>query len=250
MIWGPLLEGERPIQLAFGCPQFFRGGGLYLRDIDINSAEDPAARERIQKHTHALGQYLTPAPNTYTGVGEILGIYRMTQFVTFQGASSALENVQVLSPDSIRDRNLILVSSFRFQTVLDLFSLPRAFVPRYQGGGAFVPVERQDGEADAYLPATSGGVSRSYGLVSYWTKPETGGRVLLISGIESWATQGAVMYITSEASLRDLEGRPGRQTPGRFEGSAGTGGDTRTRRPGSECPLCHASRVVAPDSAG
>ncbi len=207
LIWGPLLENGRPIQLAFGCPQFFRGGGLYLRDIDINSAEDPDARERIQKHTHDLGQYLTPAPNTYTGVGEILGIYRMTQFVTFQGAASALENVQLLSPDSIRDRNLILVSSFRFQTILDLLSLPQAFVPRYQGGGAFVPVERQEGEADAYLPATSGGVSRSYGLVSYWTKPETGGRVLLMSGIESWATQGAVMYITAEASLRDLESR-------------------------------------------
>lgn len=208
-IWGPLLQSERPIQLAFGCPQFFRGGGLYLRDVNVNDPESPEAGTRLRDLTRRLGQYLTPAANTYTGVGEILGIYRMTQFVTHQGVDSQLENVQLLTPQLIQNKNLILVSSYRFRTLLDLLGLPRAFVANFAGAGAFVNSNPQGDESSVYRPAGSGGVSRSYGLVSYWTKPETGGRVMLLSGIESWATQGTVMYITSEQNLRDLEQRLG-----------------------------------------
>ena len=206
-IWGSLLQSDRPIQLAFGCPQFFRGGGLYIRDVNVNDSETAEANARLRFLTRKFGQYLTPAANTYTGVGEILGIYRMTQFVTHQGVDSQLENVQLLTPQLIQNKNLILVSSFRFRTLLDLLSLPHAFAPSFDGSGAFINAEPHGDEPSAYRPAGSGGVARSYGLVSYWTKPETGGRVMLLSGIESWATQGTVMYITNEQSLRDLEQR-------------------------------------------
>ncbi|MDZ7638325.1 MAG: hypothetical protein U5J83_08770 [Bryobacterales bacterium] len=204
-IWGPLLSGEHPIQLAFGCPQFFRGGGLYVRDVNVNNTQEEAADRKLRELTRQLGLYLAPAPNTYTGVGEILGIYRMTQFVTHQGMESNLENVQLLTPELIRNKNLILVSSYRFRTLLELLSLPQAFSAEYMGGGAIVPLEPRPNEQKRYGPIGSGGVSRSYGLVSYWTRPETGGRILLMSGIESWATQGTVMYITGETYLRDLE---------------------------------------------
>ena len=207
LVWAPLLNGNLPIQLAFGCPQFFRGSSLYIRDVGINNAEGEAAARKLQELTRQLGLYLAPAPYTYTGVGEILGIYQLTQFVTHQGMESHLENIQLLTPESIRNKNLILVSSYRFQTVLDLLSLPKAFAAQLDHGGAFVPLDRREGEQVRYGPEDSGGVSRSYGLISYWTKPETGGRVLSMSGITSWATQGTVMYITGEPYLRDLERR-------------------------------------------
>ncbi len=215
-IWGHLLNGEQPIQLAFGCPQFFRGGGLYLRDVEVNDTQENGDSSRIQDLTRQLGKYLAPAPNTYTGVGEILGIYRMTRFVTHQGVGTELDNIQLLSPESIRNKNLILVSSYRFRTLLDIMSLPKAFESRTLGGGGFRPLNRHEDDPEFYGPVNSGGVSRSYGLVSYWTKPETGGRVLLMSGIESWATLGAVIYITSEEHLRDLE----RRLAGTFTGDS------------------------------
>lgn len=206
-VWGPLLNEDLPIQLAFGCPQFFRGSSLYIRDVGINNAEGEATDRKLQELTRQLGLYLVPAPYTYTGVGEILGIYQLTQFVTHQGMESHLENIQLLTPESIRNKNLILVSSYRFQTVLDLLSLPKAFVAQFDHGGAFIPLDRREGEQVRYGPEGSGGISRSYGLISFWTKTETGGRVLSMSGITSWATQGTVMYITGEAYLRDLEHR-------------------------------------------
>lgn len=206
-IWAPLLSGDKPIQLAFGCPQFFRGGGLYIRDVNVNNTQEDAANLRLQELTRQLGQYLTPSPNTYTGVGEIMGIYRMTQFVTHQGIDSQLENIQLLTPELIRDKHLILVSSYRFRTLIDLLSLPRAFEPDFDGSGSIAFKQPAPGQPDRYAPVSSGGVSRSYGLVSYWTQPETGGRILLMSGIESWATLGTVEFITGEQYLQDLESR-------------------------------------------
>jgi hypothetical protein len=217
-IWAPLLNGEKPIQLAFGCPQFFRGGGLYVRDVNINNPQTEGANQRLQELTRQLGQYLTPSPNTYTGVGEILGIYRMTQFVTHQGKDSQLENIQVLTPELIRNKHLILVSSYRFRTLIDLLSLPRAFVPDYDGSGAITFKDARPGEKSRYSPLSSGGVSRSYGLVSYWTRPETGGRILLMSGIESWATLGAVEFITGEQYLHELEGLLAKDFPAESSG--------------------------------
>lgn len=216
LIWGQLLDNTRPIQLAFGCPQFFRGGGLYLRDVEVNDTQETGDNGRIQELAGHLGKYVSPAPNTYTGVGEMLGIYRMTQFVTHQGVRTDLDNIQLLSPLSIRNKNLILVSSFRFKTLLDLLTLPQAFTSKTVGPAAILLSEPRSGERESYSPMTSGGVSRSYGLVSYWTKPETGGRVLLMSGIESWATLGAVMYIITEEHLRDLN----RRLAGKFTGDS------------------------------
>jgi hypothetical protein len=206
-VWAPLLSGDKPIQLAFGCPQFFRGGGLYIRDVNVNNTQAEAANRRLQELTRQLGQYLVPSPNTYTGVGEIMGVYRMTQFVTHQGIDSQLENIQLLTPELVRDKHLILVSSYRFRTLIDLLTLPRAFEPDFDGSGAIAFKEPAPGQPKRYAPVSSGGVSRSYGLVSYWTRPETGGRILMMSGIESWATLGTVEFITGEQYLSDLESR-------------------------------------------
>ena len=204
-LWGALLDGSRPIQLAFGCPQFFRGRSLYVRDTHVNAPQTPAADERLRELTRQLETYLTPAPHTYTGVGEILGIHRITQFITYRGIQADLENVQLLTPEAIRNKDLILVSSYRFRTVLDLLALPKAFSTTFDGDGGIVLPNPRPGEEQIYTTQGSGGISRTYGLISFWTKPDTGGRVLSLSGIDSPATLGTVLYLTNRGNLIELE---------------------------------------------
>ncbi|MCW5964475.1 MAG: hypothetical protein KIT83_10595, partial [Bryobacterales bacterium] len=45
--------------------------------------------------------------------------------------------------------------------------------------------------------------------VSFWSHPPTGGKILLLSGIDSWATYGAAVYITSEQHLVEFEAKLG-----------------------------------------
>ncbi|MCU0228519.1 MAG: hypothetical protein MUF01_12855 [Bryobacterales bacterium] len=205
-IWGQLLQPGLPVQLAFGCPQFFNGSGLYIRDVMVNDTSGDSA-QRVQELSQMLKSYLTPVPNTYTGVGEMRGIHHITRFLAYEGVDAAFENVQLLTPEAIAGKTLILVASHRFRTLLDLIELPRAIRSSFQEGGGFVMENGDGAQPRTYTTRGSGGASESYGLVSFWTQPSTGGKILLLSGIDSWATYGAAMYITSQPHLKELESK-------------------------------------------
>ncbi len=207
-IWGQLLDPSLPVQLAFGCPQFFNGGGVYVRDVNINDTGG-ASIPRIREISQQLQRYLTPVPNTYTGVGEMRGIHHLTRFLAYEGIDAGFENVQLLTPEQIQGKTLILVSSHRFRTLLDLLDLPRAYVSNYEESGGF-SVSHDDGShSQVFTSRGSGGAQESYGLVSLWSHPSTKGKILLLSGIDSWATYGATVYITSQGHLAELETKLG-----------------------------------------
>lgn len=204
-IWGELLDQERPTQLAFGCPQFFSGGGYYVRDINVNALQTEDASNRMRDLTKRLDVYLSPAPHTYTGVGEMMGIHRVTQFLTRRGVEAPLENVQRLSQEAIENRNLILVSSHRFRTFLDLLDLPKRINSDYGETGGFAVKDIKGEIEQKYMTRSSGGLSVSYGLISFWRHPPTKGRILVLSGIESWATYAAAEFMTNPERLGELE---------------------------------------------
>jgi hypothetical protein len=205
-IWGHLLDSRCPTQLAFGCPQFFSGGGLYLRDVGINSV-DEITSAKLRDLADRLQVFLTPTTHTYTGVGEMLGIHRMTQFLSYRGVDAPLSNVQLLTRESLENKNFILVSSYRFRTMLDLLELPRQIEPNFQdrARGGFAVKDANGRIEEIYCPRNSGGLALSYCLISFWKHPYTDGQILVLSGIESWATYAAAQYITSEPHLRALE---------------------------------------------
>lgn len=203
-IWGTLLGEGKPVVLAFGCPQFFRGGGLYVRHIDINGDSGAAIDPKLRVLSDKLDVYLRPAPDTYTGVGEVMGLQKITQFLVLNGILSDVENVQVLTQEALRDKTFVLVSSFRFRHLLHLMDLPNAIVPDYDHTGFRLPDPR-NGERSLYSVRESGAVTLSYGLISLWREAAPAHRVLLISGIDSWSTQGTSDFVTDEKHLQELE---------------------------------------------
>ncbi len=203
-IWGTLLRQGKPVVLAFGCPQFFRGGGLYVRHIDINGDSGAAIDPKLRVLSDKLNVYLLPAPDTYTGVGEVMGLQKITQFLVLNGILSDVENVQVLTKEALRDKTFVLVSSFRFRHLLHLMDLPNAIVPDYAHTG-FRLRDPRDGERSLYSARESGAVGLSYGLISLWREAEPAHRVLLISGIDSWSTQGTSDFVTDEKHLQEIE---------------------------------------------
>lgn len=216
-IWGLLLDEGVPVQLAFGCPQFFNASGLYIRDVRVNDTSGESAA-RLQELGQRLERYFVPVPNTYTGVGEMRGIHQVTRFLAYEGIDAGFENAQLLTLEQIQSKTLILISSHRFRTLLDLLDLPRAYRSDYQGSGGFALAEDKAAAATVFTSRGSGGSQVSYGLVSLWLNPTTGGKILLLSGIDSWATYGAAVYVTSQPHLQDLESRLEPSFPGNHAG--------------------------------
>ncbi|MCW5963701.1 MAG: hypothetical protein KIT83_06670, partial [Bryobacterales bacterium] len=133
-IWGQLLQPDLPVQLAFGCPQFFNGDGVYIRDVNVNDTGGES-NARLQQLSQQLQRYLAPVPNTYTGVGEMRGIHHITRFLAYGGIDAGFENAQLLTLEAIQGKTLILVASHRFRTLLDLLELPKKITSSFENGG-------------------------------------------------------------------------------------------------------------------
>lgn len=204
-IWGEVLDGSHRVLLAFGCPQFFTAGKVYVRDVNVNGSDESSTDERLHSLSNKLGIFLRPAPDTYTGVGELVGTQKITQFLTLNGVLADVRNAQLITKDQIRDTNLILISSYRFHTALNLLDLPTAFQSDYlsQNGG-FRIMDRKSGEREFYNVRSSGRVGISYAVLSYWRNAKPAHRILSVSGIDSWATQGAAEFLANPDALNDI----------------------------------------------
>jgi hypothetical protein len=56
-----------------------------------------------------------------------------------------------------------------------------------------------------------------YALASVWPSPQSGRRIMVLSGIYTWGTQGAAEYVTDPVSLRALAKKLQADQPAKLE---------------------------------
>lgn len=208
-LWAPLIREGTPTIVSFGVPLFYVGNGLYVRDVQVNEPgrELSSGIESVGK---ALKQMLRPHDDVYTGIGESVGMYEVGRYLEQHGVRVQIANSHYLGPTDIRGKNLVVISSSRFQTPLQQFHLPEAFpfLPELIAG-AYGNAKPLPGELPAYETkgGGAGGVSTSYATICVWPGTSAENRLILISGISSWCTMAASRYALDARSLADLERR-------------------------------------------
>lgn len=208
-LWAPLVQSGAPAIVSFGVPLFYVGNGLYVRDVLVNQPgqELNSGIERVGK---AMKQMLRPHDDVYTGIGESVGTYEVGRFLERRGVKVQISNSHYLGPSDLRGKNLVIISSSRFQTPLNQFHLPVAFrfLPEMVGG-AYSNPNPLAGELAAYETkgGGAGGVSTSYATICVWPGTSADHRLILISGISSWCTMAASRYALDLKSQADLERR-------------------------------------------
>jgi len=208
-LWAPLLAPGTPTIVSFGVPLFYVGDGLYVRDVHVNQPgqEINSGIERVGK---AVNQMLRPHDDVYTGIGESVGTYEVGRFLERRGVSVQISNSHYLGPSDLRGKNLVIISSSRFQTPIHEFRLPEAFPFRPEMiSGAYSNPNPLPGELPAYETKGGGtaGVSTSYATVCVWPGTSARQRLILISGISSWCTMAASRYALDPKLQADLERR-------------------------------------------
>jgi hypothetical protein len=207
-VWGAFLEPRVETVASFGVPLFFAGGsGLYVRDTQVNNLSD--SQERIAQMGNSLGRGFLPQEDVYTGIGDAIGTHYVARWLEQRGVQTSVENSNYLGPSNVAGKNLVVVASARFRTLLQQMDLPReiTFNPTGSAGG-FQLKRPQEGEESLYAPRSSDtGVSISYAVVSLWPGAQQGRRILYLSGIETWSTQGAAHYVLDPEQMRHLHQR-------------------------------------------
>lgn len=206
-LWGTFFEPGRETVVSFGVPLFYAGAhGFFVRDTQINTTSQGLGR--LEEFARITGQHFRPQEDVYTGVGDAFGTHYVARWLEKGGVRTSVANSNYIGPSDVQGKNLVVVSSARFQTLLQQFHLPNLFPfdPTQAGdAGGFSVTNPLPGELPYYQPSGGSGVTTSFAVLSLWPGSTPGTRMLYLSGIETWATQGAAHYAIDPVRLRELQ---------------------------------------------
>lgn len=111
-------------------------------------------------------------------------------------------------PDLIKQDNVILIGSRKSNPWVDLFADRMNFTVEYDPDRFVSYIRNRSpaaGEQAAYTAPPSPDPPTGYSVVAYLPNPDQAGKVLIIAGTGSEATEGAGEFLTSEASLENFK---------------------------------------------
>jgi hypothetical protein len=170
--------------------------GLYLRDVQANRPEEAAAGQ-IKRIGRMLGEPIRPQEDVYTGVGEAAGVQLISAFLEDQRVRTMVANSHYLGPNDLIGKNLV----------------DRA------GPGSLRNPHPLPGKPEVY-PRSGGhheGVL-SFARISIWPSSSPEQRIMIVSGRETWSTEGAVRFLIRERTQREWQERIDEDPP---EGARG-----------------------------
>ncbi len=140
-----------------------------------------------------------------------LGDFRVSQRITAldpAGTKIHLTYARDYSPTLVKKDNVILIGSRKSNPWVDLFAGNLNFSVEYDPNLFVSYIKNRVPAADEqeiYTSPPAPGPSSGYSVVAYLANPSQGGKVLIIAGTSSEATEGAGEFITSEAGLAGFQ---------------------------------------------
>jgi hypothetical protein len=202
-LWGAFLEPGARNLVGFGVPLFYNGGGIYVRDVQVN-VPGRERDSRIDEFARKMNITPRPTDDTYTGVGELVGTNLLASFFAAGGIPVKVTNARTIGASDMAGQNLVVVSSLRFQTLLRDLHLPSDFEFEPKSPEIIRNLRPPAGERSEYVFEEGAGISTSYALISLWPSVTPGRRILFIGGVHTWATQAATEFVLQPDQLRHM----------------------------------------------
>jgi hypothetical protein len=210
-VWSPFVDDPEAPLLVLSNPTVYR----FLNKAD----PDSLARRAFQmtpEQTRALldapefkGQYaggdsprLIPSLGMYTGMGEAVGVYRLTDLLRSLNKTIQLRQSRHVSAADLKYRNVILLGSIYVNEWSRKLPMVENFVNTFNA-----TIENRDplpGEEREYktqFNEKTGEMSVDYALIT--VKPNVSGEnaVMTLGGIFSEGTEGAAEFVTTRNHL-------------------------------------------------
>ncbi|HUQ32409.1 MAG TPA: hypothetical protein VM095_09825 [Pyrinomonadaceae bacterium] len=214
VVWGPFVDDPEPPLIVLSNPTVYR----FVNEADPGSL----ARRAIQmtpEQTRALvtapefkGQWaggetprLIPSLGMYTGMGEAIGVYRLTDLLRGSNKTIMLRQSRQVSAADLKYRNIILLGSIYVNEWTR--KLPSIENFNYTFSATIENHDPLPGEESVYKPQfneQTGELAVDYALVT--VKPNVSGEhaVMTLAGIFSEGTEAAAEFITTRNHLAVL----------------------------------------------
>ena len=216
-VWSPFVDDPEPPLLVLSSPpvpRFINGADpdtLAARSIQLTPEQARAlAAEPEFKGQWAGGDSprLIPSLGMYTGMGEAIGLHRLTDLFRSANKNILLKQSRQVSAADLKYRNVILLGSI----YVNEWSrrLPSVEKFSYTFNATIENRDPQPGEGREYKPQfdpQTGQLMTDYALVT--VKPNVSGEhaVMTLAGIFSEGTEAAVEFVTTRNHIAALAQR-------------------------------------------
>jgi hypothetical protein len=213
-VWQSFLQSPDPTLLVLSNPPVFR----FLNSADppqVIKNSVPVSTEQIQNIFSEIqnksiiriinNPRLTLTTDTYTGIGEAIGVYHITDLFRSSEKSLTLKQSRTVSAEDLKSQNIVALGSVWVNNWSSKLQFKQDFIYTNQ-----VTVENLNplpGEQREYRPAfddQTGQLIEEYALVT--VGPNISGRsgqalVMVLAGLHSEGTAAAAEYVTSKRYL-------------------------------------------------
>ncbi len=210
-VWSPFIDDPEPPLLVLSNPTVYR----FLNEADPDSLAVRSMR-LTPEQTRALtdapefrGQWtggeaprLIPSLGMYTGMGEAIGLYRLTDLLRTANKGVLLRQSRHVSAADLKYRNVILLGSIYVNEWTR--RLPSVEKFNYTFSATIENRDPQAGEEREYKPLfneQTGELAVDYALIT--VKPNVSGEhaVMTLAGIFSEGTEAAAEFVTTRNHL-------------------------------------------------
>lgn len=213
-VWSPFIEDAESPLLVLSNPTIYR----FLNEADPDSLERRAI-QLTPEQTRALveapefkGQWtggdapqLIPSLGMYTGMGEAIGVYRLTDLLRASNKTILLRQSRFVSAADLKYRNVILLGSIYVNEWSR--KLPSVENFNYTFSATIENRDPLPGEEREYKPKfneQTGELAVDYALIT--VKPNVSGEhaVMTLAGIFSEGTEAAAEFVTTRNHIAVL----------------------------------------------
>jgi hypothetical protein len=217
-LWGDFLRSGEPTLVSFSNTLFQGTAETGMRLLNpLDSSEEARAEvssfERLNA-ARADGQAIT---EHYTGIGEVMGVYLLGDFLYRAGQSIRVKRSLMVTWDDLKSDNIVVLGSPAENFLLRNLPQEQDFVFRIvkdekqNPSYGIVNTKPRPGEQQTYAAKQEGPsrsqISEDYALVSLLKGLDSKNRLMILAGITTFGTQAAAEYVTKPEYIADLISR-------------------------------------------
>jgi hypothetical protein len=204
-IWGPIIDGQRPVVVCVGAPTFVNfSSHVFLRVSGANNWEDTVNSPKFEAVKRAFPDATTVPWHSFTGVGEANGAFLVGELLSSRKSKISFTRSDLLSFQEMSDSNVIFIGPPKFNAQLSAIPIKPAMVMERSGVRLLEPGRSEQAMyTDHFVPGADFD-GESYALISRTPGLSGNGEVLLLGGNGTPDTLGAAQWVTQPNRARQL----------------------------------------------
>jgi len=217
VVWEPFLRGKAPTLAVLSNPSVYRftnnadpaiisKDSIEIGQEQINKLSDVLRNRLVMKQGRA--PRLVLSTDNYTGIGEAIGLYHLTNLFRAAGKPVALKQSRTVSAEDMKNNNVIVLGSAWVNEWVEKLPVKEDFI--YSVNATIENLNPMPGEEPEYKPKfndITGEVEEDYALITVKPGVTDEHRLMILAGVLSEGTQAAAEYVTRKEYLNVINQR-------------------------------------------